>query len=415
MKTYYRNFIHGLIILGILLSISSCRKEFTLDEFDKLKNDELQFEGSFAIPIVNTELTLGNFIPANDSSLWAEIDENNLIHLRMYYEDLILFRMDEIYSDISPLSYPVNSGATIPAHTHSVPTDTSKMKVYDKMLAGRLYFDNPSITFFIENEIPIVTFFKMDTLTFHNYDTLAISHTDHTEYSIPAPSIENTHADTTIIIDTVAIPELAEVFSPVPRFVSFYMSAGSHNDQTLPFGVTGEEELSVDVDIDLPLDARLDTIVMADTINFDLSTDFYDQIKAITLKIKFDNGFPIDGYSQIYFVDSTDQGGIGNYVDSVFTDISHDDITEDGWHLSPAVTDAQGIVTFSTESDIYIYIDQERFNFLKESHVSKIVITGKLNSYNSHTGLYVKILGDYKMGVQIAAKADFEASSGDEF
>ncbi|MCF6366356.1 MAG: hypothetical protein L3J35_09150 [Bacteroidales bacterium] len=407
-KFYIISFVSVLIIS--LISLHSCRKNFSLDELSKMKNDSLHFEGSIAVPLVNTELTLINFVPANDSSLWLEVDDTDLIHIRMYYKNLVSLTMREMYP-VPTVVYPAPAGYSVPANTHQLTTDTSKMKVYDRMLSGKLFFDNPKFSFIIENEIPVVTYFKMDTLTFYNYDTLAISHTDHTEYNIPAPTVQGTRKDTVIIIDTVAIPVLADVFAPVPRFISFYLSTGSHNPQVLPFGVTGDERMNISVDIDLPLDARLDTIIMSDTMNFAWDGDTYEQIKSATLKIRLDNGFPIDGYSQIYFADTTDQGGIGNIVDSVFTDISHPAVTEEGWHLLPAETDAQGIVTFTNESEILIFLDQERVSFLKNSHASKMIITGKLNSYNSNTGLFVKILGGYKMGVQIAIKADFDAST----
>ena len=409
MKNKFPIFLTGIFLIISIVSINSCRKNFTLDELSNMNNDSLHFEGSVAVPIVNSELTLINFIPSSDSSLWLEVDDTDLIHVRMYYDNFLTIQMRDIF----PISYDALSGTDIPPASFEVHTDTSKMKIYSSMLSGKLFFDNPKFTFLIENEIPIVTFFKMDTLTFHSYDSLAISHTDHSEYHIPAPTIINTRADTTIIIDTVAIPELAEVFSPVPRFISFYLSAGSHNIQTLPFNVTGDEKLSIGVDIDLPLDARLDTVVMSDTIPFAWDGETFEQIKSATLKIRLNNGFPIDGYSQIYFADTTDAGGIGNIIDSVFTDDTHIDISEDGWHLSPAVTDAQGIVTFPDESEILIFLDQERINFLKNSHASKIILTGKLNSYDSQTGLFIKLLGGYKMGVQIALKADFEASTNE--
>ncbi len=412
MKNKFRVFFAvSIMILGVI-TIHSCRKNFSLTEFSNMNNDSLHFEGSVAVPIVNTELTLINFIPSSDSSLWLEVDDTDLIHVRMYYDSLLTIQMREIFPD-PPITYPAPSGTNIPPYTFEIHTDTSKMKIYSSMLSGKLYFDNPKFSFIIKNEIPVVTFFKMDTLTFHSYDSIAISHTDHNEYHIPAPTTINTRADTTIIIDTIAIPALAEVFSPVPRFISFYLSAGSHNIQTLPFNVTGNERMNIGVDIDLPLDARLDTIVMSDTIPFAWDGDTFEQIKSATLKIRLNNGFPIDGYSQIYFADTTDAGGIGNIIDSVFTDDTHVDISEDGWHLSPAVTDAQGIVTFPDESEILIFLDQERINFLKNSHASKIILTGKLNSYDSHTGLFIKLLGDYKMGIQIALKADFEASTNE--
>ncbi len=406
MKNQIKFFISVVLIFIVIISFDSCRKNFSLNEFDNLTTDSLHFEGSFAAPIVNTELTLINFLPKTDSSLWAEVDANNLIHLRMYFKNLLSPTFSEIYP---LLITPAPAGTPVPADTFAIQTDTSKMKVYNKLLSGKLFFQNPSITFHIDNYIPIVTFFKIDTLTFHQSDGTALTHTSANEFSIAAPTVAGTSKHTDIVLDTTEVPLLSQVFSPVPQFISFYLSSGSHTTQTLPFAVTGDEKMNIDVDIDLPLDAKLDTIVMADTMNFTLFND--ERIKSATLKIKFDNGFPIDGFTQIYFTDSTATGGVGNIIDSVFTDTNLINISDEGWHLEAAETDAQGIVTVSHESDIFIFLNQDRIKNLIQRHASKMIIRGNLNSYMQDTGLFIKILGDYTMGVQIAVKLDFEAST----
>lgn len=406
MKNQIKQIISAALLFVLVISINSCRKDFSLEEIDNITTDSLYFEGSFAAPLIKSELTLLDFIPANDSSLWAEVDENDLVHLKMYYKDMFTPTMKEIYP---ALIYPAPAGFPVPADTFAIKTDTSKMKVYDKILTGKLYFKNPSITFHIDNYIPIVTFFKMDTLTFHQTDGTALSHISYNEFTIDAPTVAGTSVHTDIVIDTTEVPILDDAFAPIPKFISFYLSSGSHTVQNLPFGVTGNEQMKVDVEIDLPLEARLDTIVMSDTLDFTIFND--ERITSATLKIKFNNGFPVDGVSQIYFVDTTATGQAGNIIDSVFTDTNHINITNEGWHLQSAETDAQGIVTITHESDILINMDQVRIQNLIQRHASKMIIIGKLNTYNSAAGQFVKILGSYTMGVQIAVKADFETAT----
>ena len=77
MKIQIKFFISAALLFVIILFSNSCRKNFSLAEFDNLSTDSLHFEGSFAAPIVDTKLTLINFLPKKDSSLWAEVDENN--------------------------------------------------------------------------------------------------------------------------------------------------------------------------------------------------------------------------------------------------------------------------------------------------------------------------------------------------
>jgi len=405
MKNLIKHFIPAILLTISVFSINSCRSDFSLDEIDKLSADSLNFEGSFAAPIVNSELTLLNFLPDNDSTLWAEVDENGLVHLRMYYKDMFNPKMEDIYN----IPYPASAGTPVPADSFAMQTDTSKMKVYDKLLSGKLFFQNPSITFHIDNYIPIVTFFRMDTLTFHQEDGTALTHTSSDEFTISAPVTSGTFEHTDIVIDTSVVPVLAEVFAPVPKYISFYLSTGSHDTQTLPFNVTGTEEMNVDVDIDLPLDARLDTIIMSDTTGFDIFND--ERIKSVTLKVKFGNGFPVDAISQIYLTDTTATGEPGIVLDSVFTDTGLNDITDEGWHLEAAETDAQGIVTIPYESTVYTAINQERVQNLIQRHASKLIVMTKLNTYESYTGQFVKILGNYTMDVQIAVKVDFNVDT----
>jgi hypothetical protein len=319
----------------------------------------------------------------------------------MYINDLVTLQMNQIF-DMVP--YPAGSGFPIPADSTALQSDTSKLKVYTKFVDGKLFFKNPSITFRIDNAIPVITYFKMDTVTFHNADGLAISHTSDKDYVIDAPTISGEIIHSDVVIDTTELPILPEVFSPVPKFISFYMSMGNHSMQNLPFDVTGNEQIKVDVDIDLPLDARLDTVVMTDTANFMQNKNFPDWIKTATLRIRFINGFPLQTNTQIYFADTTATGDIGSIIDSVFTD------SETGWVMEPAQTDANGIVTTSQPSNIEIILDQNRIDFLRQNNASKLIIVAKLNSWNTQQGQFVKILGYYKMGVRISLKVDIEGS-----
>jgi len=412
MKKQITIALFAALFLVIGISMQSCRKDFDINEFDNTTTDSLDFEGSIAIPLIDTEFTLMDFAPDGDSSLWTEVDDEGLVHLRMYYKEVLDLSMNEIYTTIL---YPTPPGTLILASEKTLATDTSKMKVYNKMLSGHLFFRDPRITFKISNEIPVVTFFTLDTLIFYNLEGEALSHTSDKKYTITAPTLSGTSAETEIFIDKTEIPILPDVFSPVPRSISFVVTAGSDGNQTLPYLTLGTEKFNLDVDVDLPLDARLEDLAMGDTVPYPFKEgdNTYEQVTSLTLKIRFNNGFPVEGMSQIYFADTTNTGEIGNLIDSAFTDITAEDIFVDGWRFQSAETDAIGTVTFPQESNIVITLDQERLQHFKDSHVSKIIIVSKLNSYESHTGLNIKILSHYKLGVKIAVKADFSVSSND--
>ena len=246
---------------------------------------------------------------------------------------------------------------------------------------------------------------------FHDAEGAELSHNDNVGYDIAAPTVFGETVFDTIRIHKGVMPILPVAFSPVPRSISFEYSAGSHEDQNLPFDVTGEEKMYIDVEIDLPLDVMLDTIVLADTIPLpnNWMGDNIEQIKEVTLKMFFTNAFPVDMHTQVYFVDTLSNGETGNYVDSVFTEVGNN-----GWHLESAQVDAAGKVTIPNETDpIILALDQDRLKNLSDRHISRIVITGKLNSYNSHNNNFVRIEGKNGLSLRMGAMVKYEGNTTD--
>ncbi len=400
-------------ILIILFSVNSCRKEVNFEEIDNFVNDTSvgmitrigQIKGSIAMPLVNTRFTITSYLPETDSTFWMEIDDNDMAHFRMY------LTMNEYSSSdlFSHINYPAPTGFVVPAFTKQLRTDTTKIKLYANALAGRLFFADPKITIKVSNSIPLVTYFKLDTLTFYDDDNNSLSNTSNTSYQIDAPLTKGEIKTKDILIDKNSMPELPEVFSPIPKTTSFLLTIGSETNQALPFELDGSEKIKIDADIDLPLDARLVDFAMGDTIPFVIDDDI-EQITSATLKIELENGFPFDALTQIYFADSTATGEIGTMIDSLFTDTSNDNISEKGWLLSPPDVDNNGIVTGSTKTLITLKIDSERLEKLNKNKSSFIVIKTKFNTYKSGDPdkMFIKIYSYYKMGVKIGIKVDYK-------
>ena len=412
MKKQSIAIVLGIALLSTGILINSCRKtDEMFPEFNNL-SDSLSVEGAIAAPLIDTELSLFNFVPEGDSSLWMAFDDEGLVHARMYYNEIVNIQMRQIYG----LPFPLPGGIHIPADSLKIETDTSKMKVYSKMLTGHLYFDDPKIKFIFRNEIPVVTYYRLDTLLMYDDDNNELSHTEDTKYTINAPTVPGGMVKDSIIIDKNRIPELPDVFSPIPKFVSFKITIGHENDQTLTYPVTGNEKLTMDVDIDLPLEVKLEDLVMSDTLNFiDIESDTYKNIDTLVLKVEFDNGYPFEAVSQIYITDTTDTGEIGYRIDSLFSDTSYPDIDENGWTFQSAETDASGFVTAngSQKSMISITLNKDRLEKMKNEHASKMVIMTNLNSYNIDQNLDVRIMSYYTLGLKIAVRANISGSTED--
>jgi hypothetical protein len=402
-----RNIKKTVILLFFLISIASilfnsCRKfrefdpeEFVSNEFYELDtaniSDSMWVNGSFAAPILNTKLMLSTFIPKTDSTLWIEVDNDDLIHLRSYFKNLLVVTGSQIFN-----GFPANSGTMIPGATFVFKTDTSQLKVYDQALSGHLFFNDPKITFKFTNQIPIVTFFRLDTITFHHIsgDPNAVTHTGHTDYPILAPTVLGTNAKSDIVIDKTVIPQLPEVFSPIPKFISFQVTVGSLINQILPFSVTGSETISMDVDIDLPLDARLVDFTMGDTIPFEMISDTMNQVTSAELRLEIENGFPFDAITQLTFTDS-----LNTFEEHLFE--------QPGWVLKAGAINSSGIVSVPTISRLSVILTQEQLQRLRDNNVTKIVYKSNLNTVNSSLGQFIRIYSYYQLGVKIGIKADY--------
>ncbi|MBN2892834.1 MAG: hypothetical protein JXL97_13280 [Bacteroidales bacterium] len=390
------------LVLGTLLVFNSCKKgfdEFFNDQFPETNNmsDDMFIDGELAVPILNTYFTLQNFIPSRDSSLWAEVDDDNLVHLRMFFKNIISLTTSDIYD--WPIIIPV------PADSTSVSSDTNKLKVYDNALSGHLFFNDPIFTFIVKNEIPVVTFFKIDTLRLHSpvFDTTYVR--DDKKYYINAPLTQFSQETTEIIIDKTEIPDFETFFSPIPKFVSLYVTTGNDTPQTPLFPLVGNEKIAVDLDIDLPLDARLEDFVLGKTINFPLDTSMnVEQIENITIKMIFDNEFPVEGLTQVEFADTNNHGEIDEVIMTLFDG--------DGWVFESSITDPNGETTSSVRSEVTIVLSQSDVEMLVTHHASKLIITSKLNSYQSGTGQDIKIFGWYRLGIKLGFKITYTANTG---
>ncbi len=392
----------GYLTLLVLVFLSACEKpfnDFLNEQFPEPSNmsSDILIDGEVAVPILDTYLSLENFIPHSDSSFWAEVDSADLVHLKMYFRDVAYLTAIDIYGSPLPTIYQKDSA--------NIRTDTSKLKIYEKALSGHLFFNDPRIYFIFKNEIPIVNFFRLDTLFFHRIDGTAFEHTEDTKYYINAPTQVNTVDTTSVLIDKNRIPGLEDLFSPIPKFVSAFITIGNDQVQTPdPLNpVLPQQKVSLDVFVDLPLDAHLVDLVMGDTINFSLDTNV-EEIESVTIKLILDNEFPVGGVSQLSFADTNDNGQIDDIIMNLFPD--------SGWEFAPAITDPNGTTTSSVVSSIKLVLTQGQIDTLNRFHASKVILTTNLNSYQSHTGQDVKIFGWYKLGAKLGVKVKYNANTG---
>jgi hypothetical protein len=179
------------------------------------------------------------------------------------------------------------------------------------------------------------------------------------------------------------------VLSILPRFLIYKIDALSNPPP--PFlpqqnFIEDSSRFKVDVDINIPLEGRLNNLIFQDTIMFKFQD--VDELQSLGLKLFFKNGFPIETKVQVYFADT-----LGYVLDSLL----QDDVI-----LASALVGSNGRVTTATEKNTEIIYPEEKILRLKK--VRKIYVKGSTNTYqNGSTN--VKIYSDYRLDLKIAGRA----------
>ncbi|MEA3452668.1 MAG: hypothetical protein U9Q83_12315, partial [Bacteroidota bacterium] len=103
MKTTKKQKFLIVIFLSLFFILNSCEfkpiDEFLQGQFPEtnIESAEIIIDGQIAVPILNSSLRLTNLLPSmNDSTFWLEVDNDDLIHLRMYHKDLFNITPDEM-------------------------------------------------------------------------------------------------------------------------------------------------------------------------------------------------------------------------------------------------------------------------------------------------------------------------------
>jgi hypothetical protein len=153
--------------------------------------------------------------------------------------------------------------------------------------------------------------------------------------------------------------------------------------------ITQDGELTVGMEIDLPLELRTKNLTIEQTIyniDFGVEEGDYDFVEELSIGFRIENGFPLEADLFFYFLDST-----GVLIDS--TDIQLFD---------PAQIDANGKVIAPAKSDrFFVFTQAEIQNILKSDDIKIRVV---LNTSNNGTEV-VKLLSDYYIDMILGVRA----------
>jgi hypothetical protein len=205
----------------------------------------------------------------------------------------------------------------------------------------------------------------------------------------------------TIMLDSLKLnrsnSNIADVVNKRPKWIQFKAKAttnpagNDHNNF-----VTEDSRIDVEVVMELPLWGYVYNFNATDTTEVDVSDLFndYNPLKRALIRIDIQNGFPIEAFGQVYFVDENYQ-----ILDSLF-------YTYQERLLAAADVDADGRVLEFSRKITKIEYDEERLEKLRTC--KHVIYGGQANSTDADTNELVKIYSDYRIKFDIGFEVDLE-------
>ena len=156
------------------------------------------------------------------------------------------------------------------------------------------------------------------------------------------------------------------------------------------------DEVSAKLNIEVPLSVVTDSLVLIDTLDFNLNTDSESEVESGKFKLLVDNGFPFDANTALYFMDD-----MGIIIDSLWTNETI---------LRASVNNA-GKVSSSTRSVIEFTITAEKMDVIKSA--TKLYIEAGFHTFDiSDPGKkFFKIYSNYSFAFKLIGDFNYQLAN----
>lgn len=270
--------------------------------------------------------------------------------------------------------------------------DSVLLKLYEALDEGYFELVDPRIHFFINNSFGLPLSVRLNQIRSINIyggneiDLLGYAQTHNLNY----PTVIGDSALTTISFDKANTNNIQQVVTPAPKRVTFDADAILNNDNSnsTDFFISKNSKININSEVELPLHGLAHSFRVRDTIEFS-TPDEAENFKSIMFRLVTDNGFPINVYSKIKFMDENHQ--------EVFLIYNTQELLVKG-----APVDANGRVTQRNKkiTDISLTEDQ----ILKLDKVEYIELSAEANTTDFNKGTLVKMYDDYKLGMKLSVQ-----------
>ncbi|NNF35915.1 MAG: hypothetical protein HKN68_17540 [Saprospiraceae bacterium] len=274
--------------------------------------------------------------------------------------------------------------------TFDIKGDIITIDLFSKWISGGVDFKDPKVTLVVDNSFGMPTKSKvnfLDIITLEgetlNLESSLLSNGIEFEY----PSIEEAGSvkETTVIFDKTN-SNIQALFSEKAGKVSYDIDALINEGRPQDPGfLTDSSFFRIQVEVNLPIDGKVNDLVLQETTDLDLSS--YDEVASMELDHIISNGFPMDMVIQVYFDDAT-----GMELDSLYDN--------GGLAIDAASLGQDGLVNNSSNIEGTTMIDAIKMETIKNAKSIRVVGRFDTQLYNDP----VRLLDIYNLDITMGAK-----------
>lgn len=409
--------IFGIIIIGAIVAITliqSCVKE--VYEFN-----EIEWNPNIAVPLVHSTLTLADILEHVDSNskIHDHLVDDGTGFLTLVYSSTLFSAkasdlIDTIIDTIPPPFTYSNFPVQYPIHLN-LDSISLNLEIYNEVTSGNFYFENPKLNIYITNSFGLPISIVIDTFEVKSFAyqgplpnplpiEIPIGSPPPITLPPPIPSTVPYQDTTTFYTFDKTNSNIQEILEISPKYLYYSIDAILNDPLTPNNFITDQSELTIKVELELPIYGNASDFMLADTLDFELgfNTDTFQVVEYAEFKLNVDNGLPVDINIQLDFIDSLNPTII---LESLL------DINSEVFLSGKVVNE---VVTQSTLRTTTIAVDRAKLD--KIGRANQVIIMAKLATTNvgSSSGPaspLVKFYSDYeldlKLGVRVQLKTTF--------
>jgi hypothetical protein len=270
-------------------------------------------------------------------------------------------------------------------------SDTIPMQLFNNFQFGNIAFTNPALTFNFSNSfgVPIgLNFNKIEAIEENTGNKLLLTGLP-SSFVIESPTSANLTKVSSLVLSPGNTDNIETILAPTPKKLVLDIG-GEVNPGGGPSVnfITDESKLSVNVELNMPLEGYASNFIIRDTIP--LSLDLPDFIDFVEFRLGAENGLPARIAARLIMVDE-------NY--DFLIELTDGKTT----FLEAAPVDANGRVTESINTIVDLRLEQADVPKLRQSKY--LVIEATANTFQVGVQQVVKLYADYEIGIRLGMKA----------